>query len=444
MFLDNPSVMRAFKAFEDGFNIIVQGAAGYGKSTFLQSLIKEYCKDFEFFVSAPTGISAYPIGGITIHSLFGFDIKPFPFFQNGKKLPDAHPMRNSSKKVVLVIDEISMVRVDVLNRIDKTLRMTFKPFEPFGGIQIVIMGDIAQLPPIVSSDNDFERVAIESYNSRYFFDCPNLDESRFELIEFTKNYRQSGDQTFLNILSRMRMGETTFDDIKLLNRRVKKREPSQVTICTTNKIVKSINDFELDRIKNPETVSIAEITGKFPAGSKITPEEFIFKVGSRVMFTRNQYTPEPSKNEEGTYLNGQLGWITEYDSENHIISIVKDDGGSTVKVARFKFEYQEMAPNEDGTEEWKTVGTMKQFPLTLAWAISIHKSQGQTYDNVHINLGWGSFESGQTYVALSRCRSLEGLTFETPIKMKDIKIDKKVIDYLQKFKENASNSSVST
>lgn len=403
-------------------NLFITGRAGTGKSTLLQ-LFRNTTKK-KAVVVAPTGVAALNVKGQTIHSFFGFPPRPL-----NKK--DIKKRRNRSlfkKMEVLVIDEISMVRADLLDNIDYFLRINRENHLPFGGVQVVFFGDLFQLPPIVATEVEAMLFKLQ-YDSPYFFSALVLQEQfTLEMIELRKVYRQES-RHFLRLLEAIRLNQMDYEDLEDLNERHLpnfQTEDFYITLSARNATVDHINKKELAQIPLPEQVYLASIKGDFKPNLFPTEAALKLKLSAQVMFIRN----DPKKQ----FVNGTIGKITKLEDSLITVLVEEQEGQRKyIEVERAEWEivrYVESKedPNKIDTE---VIGSFQQFPLKLAWAITIHKSQGKTFDKVIIDLGRGAFEHGQTYVALSRCRTLEGIILKQPIRQRDILTDDQVVEFYE-------------
>ena len=402
-------------------NIFITGDAGTGKSTLLKFFVEHTLKNV--VVLAPTGLAAINAGGQTIHK---FCLFPPRFVRREDIQTTKNPIHKNVIKNVqtIIIDEVSMVRADQLDGIDKFLRLNRKSYLPFGGVQIVLVGDLFQLPPVVTREE--MQVFNQVYGSPYFFSSQVFQSVDFEKVELQKNYRQSEDTGFLEILSKVKRGLIGFEVLESLNTRFISDLSSFSTdgffinLATTNHIALQINTEKLAGIEDQVFNFEAEITGDFNERDFAGELSLNLKIGSQVMFIRNDNL--------GRWVNGTMGEIVDLGSKK---VIVRTDSGFEYEVNQetwdnIKFVFDE----EIGEIIPKPVGSLKQYPLKLAWAVTIHKSQGQTFDRVLIDLGRGAFSHGQTYVALSRCRSLEGIGLKRKILKSDFIVDKRIIDFM--------------
>lgn len=401
-----------------GINLFLTGKAGTGKTTFLRNLVNESPK--RIVVLAPTGVAAINAGGVTIHSFFQLDFAPFI---PGSSRAVESKLRYSKKKVkilrsldLLVIDEISMVRPDVLDAIDNVLRRFRNPLRPFGGVQLLMIGDLRQLAPVVQ-DREWELLK-NYYSSPYFFESVALKEAGFLMVELTKVFRQS-DATFIRILNSIR--DNTADTLTLseLNRRAdsalmppENADQGYIRLTTHNYRADSINSRRLQLLPGKINIFTARIEGKFPEISYPADFNLELKVGAQVMFIKN----DPSGNR--SYYNGLIGEIISLSSDKVIVRprVSSDNNFPAVDIEVSPVTWENIRYELQDNGELKEVpeGSFTQIPLRTAWAITIHKSQGLTFDKAIVDAA-SSFAPGQTYVALSRCRSLDGLVLDRPL-----------------------------
>lgn len=403
-------------------SLFITGRAGTGKSTLLQLFRNTTRK--KIVVCAPTGIAALNVKGQTIHSLFGFP----PRLILAKDIKKSFTRKWFKKIDVLVIDEISMVRADVLDAIDRSLQINRETPLPFGGVQMVFIGDLFQLPPIVATEEE-RRLFEMAYESPYFFSANALRHFDWEMLELGKVYRQE-NRHFLRLLDAVRLNQIDWDDLEDLNIRYLpdlELPGNYVTLSPRNAQVNRTNQKELAGLESPEFNYLATVKDNFDARLFPTDQRLKLKVGAQVMFIKN----DP----EGSYVNGTIGKVVELTS--HSIKVFSEEikGGKTIEVHPATWENIKYKPSKkDPTEiEAETVGTFEQYPLKLAWAVTVHKSQGKTFDKVIIDMGRGAFESGQTYVALSRCRTLEGIILREKLKMRDVLVDERVVDFYEQY-----------
>lgn len=403
-------------------SMFITGRAGTGKSTLLQ-LFRNTSKK-RIAVVAPTGIAALNVKGQTIHSFFGFP----PKMINPKDIGRRKNFRMFQKLDVLIIDEISMVRADMMDNIDIFLRRNRGIDEPFGGVQLVMFGDLFQLPPVVASE--FEKhIFKNNFESPYFFSSKIISSGMpLIMIELQEVYRQA-DRGFINLLDNIRLRAIDYDDMEMLNDRhlpVPEDLDYYITLCSRNATANEINTSALAKLDTPNHVFTAKVSGNFNIKMVPTDLHLTLKVGAQIMFVKN----DPKKK----FVNGTIGKIETIIDDTITVS-VKDEREDIkyFELEQMEWEIIRYTQSEENSQEIKTkvMGTFNQYPVKLAWAITIHKSQGKTFDTVVIDMGNGAFEYGQTYVALSRCRTLEGIYLKRPIKPTDIMVDNKVSEYFE-------------
>lgn len=405
-------------------SMFITGKAGTGKSTLLQ-LFRNTTKK-RVVVLAPTGIAALNVHGQTIHSFFGFPAKPI----TKKDIKPRRYKKMYQKIDTIIIDEISMVRADMMDNIDYFLRINCENPAPFGGKQIVFFGDLFQLPPVVNREEEVYFTL--QYDSPYFFSAMVFNDFHIEPFELRKVYRQDNIH-FIKLLDRVRTNRIDWDDIETLNERHLpseiKTDDSYIVLSTVNYIVNQLNNRRLQELNAPEVTYIGKVEGNF--NERTFPTDLILKlkVGAQVMFVKN----DP----ERRFVNGTLGKVHELTPDKIKVSIQKDeDKEEIIEVAQVEWEIlkykmkTEGGMSEIGTE---AAGSFKQYPLRLAWAVTIHKSQGKTFDKVVIDLGRGAFAHGQTYVALSRCRTFEGILLKQKIRPQDVMLDERIVQYYEQF-----------
>ena len=419
----NPQFQRALELMEHSQrHVFITGRAGTGKSTLLSHFRKNTAK--RVVVLAPTGVAAVNVGGQTIHSFFRF--KPdVTLAAIGGKIKDKN--KNLYRKLAaIIIDEISMVRADLLDCVDKFLRLNGPDDQaPFGGVQMIFIGDLYQLPPVVTSQ---EREIFRSrYKSPYFFSAAACTALDMEFIELEKVYRQS-DNEFIRLLNAIRNRTATDGDFDLLNRRVDPQfeAPPQdfyITLTSTNELANRINIERLTRLRGKLWKASGSISGDFGREYLPTNVDLELKKGAQIMLLNNDSC--------GRWINGTVGRVKGFakDEESRDIVLASLETGETVEVSPYTWEiYRFML--KDGELASETIGSFTQYPLRLAFAVTIHKSQGKTFTKVAIDVGRGTFAHGQMYVALSRCTDMEGLVLKQPIQKKHILTDWQVSKYL--------------
>lgn len=411
----------ALERMESGANLFITGRAGTGKSTLLQIFRRSTKKNV--VVLAPTGVAALNVQGQTIHSLFGF---PPRLIQSKDVRPNRRYHRLFMNLEVLVIDEISMVRADVMEAIDYGLKLNRNSSKPFGGVQIVLFGDLYQLPPVVSSEQEKQYFSYR-YSSAYFFSADCMDTIDLEMIELSQVYRQDS-RHFLRLLEAIRNAAVDYDELESLNERhIEDFHPgpddNYLTLAARNATVAAINTTALAQNDNPEILYLAEVKGSFPERLFPVPAALKLKLGAQVMTIRND--------NEKKYVNGTIGTVIEFKDKSVVIRVTEGDKPRNIEVGpeewdiiRYKADNVDMT--KIGTE---SLGKFKQLPVRLAWAVTIHKSQGKTFDKIIVDLGRGAFEHGQTYVALSRCRTLEGIVLRKPLTPRDVMVDPVIVEY---------------
>ena len=433
----NTEFKLALQIIEQGKNIFITGRAGTGKST----LLNYFCgiTQKKVAILAPTGVAALNVKGQTIHSFCKF--KPNITLDRVKKLRGKSANKSIYEKLdAIVIDEISMVRADLLDCVDKFLRLNGKHIDcPFGGIQMIFIGDLYQLPPVINSQ---EREVFKTlYDTPYFYGAQVFNEFRMEFVELEKVYRQH-DQEFINLLNTIR--NRTIEDygLKILNERyLPCFEPPvgdfYVYLTTTNALAEQINSERLAKLKGNIYTFTAEIDGDFGKEYLPTGIDLNVKPGAQVMMLNNDF--------EGRWVNGSIGEITEItqDAEGKSVIHVALADGKTVEVTPFTWEIFSYFI-EGAQLASKPVGSFIQYPLMLAWAVTIHKSQGKTFDKVIIDFGRGTFAHGQAYVALSRCTSLEGIVLKQPFLKRHILMDFDVIKFLTKLQYDKAETEYSS
>ena len=417
-----------------GRSIFLTGKAGTGKTTFLKTVVEKSRK--RPIVVAPTGVAAINAGGVTIHSFFQL---PFSPYVPGAKVDSKFEFSRDKRKIIasidlLIIDEISMVRADLLDAIDAVLRRFRNHGEPFGGVQMLMIGDLAQLTPVVTPED--EQMLKGYYDTPYFFGSKALQQTDYVTIQLDHVYRQQ-DSSFISILNQIREGNPTEETLRRLNERyhpdfVPGPEEQYVRLTTHNHLANYYNDTELQKLPGREFLFKAEVSGTFPEYSYPTSENLCLKEGAQVMFVKNDPTGEH------LYYNGRIGRVTSVGNSH--IRVRCEGDQSDIDVTPLEWENTRYTLNAETRDiETDVQGTFRQYPLRLAWAITIHKSQGLTFDRAIIDANQ-SFAPGQVYVALSRCRTLEGLVLASPLQRSAIISDVRVESYIARQEKDAQAS----
>jgi len=414
-------------------NFVVTGKAGTGKSTFLHYLAQNAAK--RTLVAAFSGIAAINIGGMTLHSLFLFPFKPLlPGDDSIKEFRQGSSRQKLLEKVdMIIIDELSMLRSDIFQAIDYSLRInTGVRNVPFGGKQLVLFGDIFQLPPVVQNDPVERDIFSNTYDSEYFFDAPVFSEAEFNFVELFKVYRQE-DEDFVSLLNKVRTSRVERQHLEELNRRYRPeylpgREDYVITLTTTNRVANQENTRRLELIDEPAYRYHAEIEGEFPKDRFPTDQVLELKEGAQVIFIKNDL-------EGRRWVNGTIAKIARLDDKAITVRLENGETHELEKETWHNIRYTYNRRQNRIEEEVR--GTFIQYPVKLAWAMTIHKSQGLTFDKVILDLGRGTFVNGQLYVGLSRCTSLEGLYLKKKITRNDIIKDPRLLNFYRRQKARA-------
>lgn len=439
--LNNPELQNALRIIQHTHrSLFLTGKAGTGKSTFLRHISQTTKK--KHVILAPTGIAAINVGGATLHSFFKLPFHPILPNDNRYGVRNLRKtLKYNSEKIklikeveLIIIDEISMVRADIIDIIDKILRVYAHNMRvPFGGKQLLLVGDMYQLEPVLRED---ERALLQPfYSSKFFFDARVFREMQLVCIELQKVYRQS-DPLFISILDHIRTSNATQADLSVLNQRVGSSANDAggalaITLSTHRDTVDYINQQRLQQLPGQPAVFHGVIEGEFPENNLPTPMKLEIKTGAQVLFVKND--------REKRWVNGTLGTVIGMGDESEGLICVRTEQGEDVDVEQETWSNVRYTYNEKEQKiEEEEIGYFRQFPIRLAWAITIHKSQGLTFSQVNIDLSGGVFAGGQTYVALSRCRSLEGINLEAPVKKENIFVSQAITRFARTYNDQRS------
>ncbi len=419
----NPQFKQAWELLEKtSQNLFITGRAGTGKSTLLNLFRQKSQK--KIAVLAPTGVAAVNISGETIHSFFRFrpDVTPAKAKKIAAKIKNSKRFLLYQKLETIVIDEISMVRADLMDAVDRFLQTVLGNRLPFGGKQMVFFGDLYQLPPVLK--NSDRRIFAKIYQTPYFFSSQafNLSGLKLEYIELEKIYRQS-DERFISLLNAIRNRQIEDSQIEHINRRVGKTLPDAVFLTGLNAKADKINHEKISALPGKGRRYYGYIDGFFPEKHLPAEEKLFLKNGARVMLLNNDRSRR--------WINGTLGIVVRLEKD---IITVRLDSGRRVGIKPFIWEIiQNRWDKKSRTIQSDVVGTFTQFPVKLAWALTIHKAQGKTFDRVTVDLSSGIFAPGQLYVALSRCRTLKGISLTCPVLRRHILLDYRIVSFLTDF-----------
>ena len=401
--------------------IYLTGAAGTGKTTLIEKILED--NSLKKIVVAPTGVAALNIGGSTINSAFRIGFDTFPVIQESN---DPRFKKLLKKLELLIIDEISMVRAPMLDAISETLKLHRDSSEPFGGVHVLACGDLFQLPPVVKDQE--EEAIYEKYESIYFFSANSFKEIVSpSFYELTYSFRQSDDNNFYDLLNNIRLGndlENTINKINASCFNPSNYEESALIVTSRRYRADQINEEMLNTIEGPATAAMAEELGDLNENELPAPRNLRIKEGAKVMFIKND--------SEGRWVNGTVGKVVDCkDKKRKTIKV--EVAGKTLNVKREEWnKIRYVYDDYDDEMEEEIVSSFKQFPLKLGWAVTIHKAQGLTLESCSIDLGQGAFATGQTYVALSRCKTLGSVNLYQELRKTDAMVDSAIVDFHKK------------
>ena len=416
---DDVSSAAYFLMEQSSETFFLTGRAGTGKSTLL-NYFRTHTKK-KHIVLAPTGLAAIQVGASTIHSFFGFPLREL--VENDPEIrawSSSHPrLKILWEAETIIIDEVSMVRADIMDGIDQSLRLNLKNDIPFGGKQMIFIGDVFQLPPVSSENGKLQNDDDDGWRSPFFFSSSAYRQCKPRIVELKTIHRQN-DNDFIYLLNRLRTGVIDESDLAVLNERcIDKKDEFGVTLATTNAIADRVNEDQLALLRSTPYVFKGVIEGNFTENNLPAPKSLLLKAGAQVMMVKNDLF--------GRWVNGSIGKVESIDDRE---IRVRFRDGSVHVVERVVWEQKQYEWDKKAhTITFSVVGLYKQFPMRLAWAITIHKSQGLTFDSLTIDLGKGAFAHGQLYVALSRCRTLSGIRLKRKISITDILVDDQVAGF---------------
>lgn len=424
----NSEFSQALHLLETGTqNLLITGKAGTGKSTLLEHFKQNTQK--QVVVLAPTGVAALNVKGQTIHSFFRF-----PYQMTSETIYELRPPKSLinilNKADIIIIDEISMVRADLFDYINQALQVFLHSDEPFGGKRLAVIGDLYQLPPVVT--NEDRELFQHNYNSPYFFSAEAFNPNDWQILELEKIYRQS-DDNFIKLLNRIRNNTVSQNDLDWLNQRVNiQSENNAITLTTTNRAADQINEASLSQLVGQTHQLPGKVSGDFSDNFLPTHKNLSIKVGAQIMLLLND--------QQNRFVNGSIGTITainpDPEKNNQKIVTIKLNTGKVIHLKPHSWEINKYKYNSELNKvETEIIGSFTQYPFKLAWAVTIHKSQGKTFDQTVVDIGNGTFTHGQVYVALSRCRSFQGLVLKKPIQKRHIWQNRAVDNFLEAIRQ---------
>lgn len=424
----SPEQKKVYNLLNDSRdNFFVTGKAGTGKSFLLDYFVNH--TDKEVAIIAPTGVAALNVGGQTIHSFFRMKAE----YQDSNNREQVRTLPSKQKKLIreldaLVIDEVSMISANMMDMIDQKLQYARDSKEPFGGCQMIAFGDLFQLPPVITDDE--KTIFYSRYRTPYFFGSEVIEKAPFKIVELENVFRQKNPE-FIKLLNHIRLGEASDEVLRDINSCCDHHPEgkSYVTLTSDNSSAGRLNSLELESIDEQGYIIHGDVTGKMPPSTFPTDKDLHLKVGAQIMMIKNDY--QEAKEDGGHILRWVNGSIGEIDYVGPAgVSVRINDSVYEVKPETWERYVYEFHP-ESGLLKKKIIATFKQFPIKLAYAVTIHKSQGKTFDAVKIDLSRGAFAPGQTYVALSRCTNMESLYLTAPLHASDITVDSDVLAYME-------------